>query len=506
MKSFRRLRFFRIAVAAAVLIAFGILFTDQLNMPVPLARGQFLPELLMLFAGVTVAAAIAVGVLALLSFFLGRVYCSFLCPLGILQDFAGFLGGLVKRKKFRFTPDRKALRYGVLLFVISAALYGWMLPLATVEPFAFFGRIGNSLIRPAAVWVNHYCWEKLRWDITPLEYHPVEMSGVWIAAATLLLLLIAVLWRGRIFCNTLCPTGALLGLLAAHSPRRLRIDQDKCRKCRKCIAVCKSSCISDGGEIRIGNERCVSCFNCGAVCPFDAIAFGKEPAAEAPVSPERRDFIIGGTTAAIAGIGAGLLHRRQDAPAAMPVMPPGADNFARFNAKCTACGLCIANCPGKTLKSAGFEYGFSGIGQPRLEFSIGKCEYECTRCSNLCPNGALTPQQLEAKQHLRVGMVEFHRAKCIVVIDEEDCGACAEHCPTGALQMVPYKGTLTVPKVIPELCIGCGSCEYICPARPKAMLIHGLAKQEKAASTADVLKPAADQPKAKAAPTGDFPF
>ena len=112
---------------------------------------------------------------------------------------------MVKRKKFRFTPDRKALRYGVLLFVISAALYGWMLPLATVEPFAFFGRIGNSLIRPAAVWINHYCWEKLRWNITPLEYHPVEMSGVWIAAATLLLLLIALFYRypllatGRLF-------------------------------------------------------------------------------------------------------------------------------------------------------------------------------------------------------------------------------------------------------------------------------------------------------------------
>ena len=52
-----------------------------------------------------------------------------------------------------------------------------------------------------------------------------------------------------------------------------------------------------------------------------------------------------------------------------------------------------------------------------------------------------------------------------------DCGACSEHCPTQAVHMVPYEGTLTIPQVNPDLCIGCGGCESICPVRPMRAII-----------------------------------
>ena len=39
--------------------------------------------------------------------------------------------------------------------------------------------------------------------------------------------------------------------------------------------------------------------------------------------------------------------------------------------------------------------------------------------------------------------------------------------------MVPFKGTLTIPHVNPDLCIGCGGCESICPVRPaRAIIVH----------------------------------
>lgn len=41
--------------------------------------------------------------------------------------------------------------------------------------------------------------------------------------------------------------------------------------------------------------------------------------------------------------------------------------------------------------------------------------------------------------------------------------------------MVPYKGALTIPEIEPEICVGCGGCEYVCPAIPyKAIYVEGL--------------------------------
>ena len=149
-----------------------------------------------------------------------------------------------------------------------------------------------------------------------------------------------------------------------------------------------------------------------------------------------------------------------------------------FNLKCTGCQLCVANCPGKVLAPAVMEYGIAGIGQPLMFPEKGFCDFNCNRCSTVCPAGALKPLTLAVKRRWRVGVVSYFKERCVVVTDNEACGACAEHCPTGALEMVDYKNGFTIPKVIPELCIGCGGCEYICPVRPlRAVEISGVAKQ-----------------------------
>lgn len=162
-------------------------------------------------------------------------------------------------------------------------------------------------------------------------------------------------------------------------------------------------------------------------------------------------------------------------------MPPGALDFERFTSKCTACQLCVSNCPGFVLKPAGLQYGLSGFLQPRLDFNSGMCEFDCVRCSNICPNGALEPLKVERKRRLQIGSAEYFRKRCVVVTDRTFCGACAEHCPTGAVHMVDWEEGLTIPKVEPELCIGCGACEYICPVRPdKAIIVSGNKKQGQA--------------------------
>jgi len=115
-----------------------------------------------------------------------------------------------------------------------------------------------------------------------------------------------------------------------------------------------------------------------------------------------------------------------------------------------------------------------GIMQPMMNFSHGYCAFDCTICSGVCPNEALVSLTVEKKHRLHVGHVVFIKNNCVVVTNGTYCGACSEVCPTQAIQMVPYRDSLTIPSVNTAICIGCGGCEYVCPAVPfKAMQVEG---------------------------------
>jgi ferredoxin len=116
--------------------------------------------------------------------------------------------------------------------------------------------------------------------------------------------------------------------------------------------------------------------------------------------------------------------------------------------------------------------------QPKLYFDRGFCNYDCTICGDVCPTGAILPLSVEEKNHTQMGQVQFILENCIVYYDETSCGACSEHCPTQAVHMVPYKGHLTIPETDISICVGCGGCEYVCPAIPfKAIYVEGIDTQ-----------------------------
>lgn len=155
-------------------------------------------------------------------------------------------------------------------------------------------------------------------------------------------------------------------------------------------------------------------------------------------------------------------------------LPPGAISLERFKSKCTACQLCVNQCSGNVLKASLFENGITGMMQPVMKFEIEEfCQYDCIQCIDVCPTGALTPMTIEEKKLVQVGIVRLQLEECIVIKDNEDCGACAEHCPTSALKMVPYKDGLTKPEIVaPKTCVGCGGCESICPTNKVAIYIE----------------------------------
>ncbi len=487
------------------------------------------------------------GVIFLLTLLFGRVYCSVVCPLGIMQDFIlrlkiWYLAARKRRKKYRtrYARPLNYLRYGV--FAVTGVLFiaGISYPLLLLDPYSNFGRMAVGLFRPVVLTVNNWLADLLsaRGNYT-LYNVPIE-NTTWLVAgfaAVLLVVLAILVWRReRIWCNTMCPVGTLLGFFSRFSLFRIRLASD-CNNCKLCESNCKSRCI-DAENRTVDASRCVTCFNCLGRCKRGAISYqptgwsynpkpkarpveafticggasgnvsrvsasGKSDASpEAELAPRqvaRRRFIKGslltlGALATAKMFGKALAQEEHAyglpadggepgelrVPTRYP-LPPGAVSLERFRDKCTACQLCISKCPTQVLQPAFLENGLTGMMQPYMRFKPESfCNYDCQECFTVCPNHALLPLTLEEKKLTRVGVVHFVKTECIVYSKHQDCGACAEHCPSQAVHMVPFEGTLTIPALRVEYCIGCGGCESICPVVPAAIFVEGLLVQEEA--------------------------
>jgi ferredoxin len=248
-----------------------------------------------------------------------------------------------------------------------------------------------------------------------------------------------------------------------------------------------------------------------------AVTAASGPVAASAHDPGRRAFLTGAAVAVTASLGAGPLLLAQvptiptnrarqtegDGPepeSSRAICPPGADSVDRFLARCTACHLCISACPTHVLQPAFLEYGIAGMMMPRMDYATAFCNYDCRRCGEVCPDGAISLPDLADKQLTQIGEAHFDQKKCIVVVKGTDCSACSEHCPTKAVYTVPYGDNLRLPEVKRELCIGCGACEYACPARPeKAIIVAGRRRHGRAQKFVEKKAP-------PPVPAGDFPF
>jgi ferredoxin len=151
----------------------------------------------------------------------------------------------------------------------------------------------------------------------------------------------------------------------------------------------------------------------------------------------------------------------------IPVAPPGAQSIARYTSLCTACHLCVGACPTQVLQPSFVEFGIGGMFQPQMNYTISYCNYDCTVCGEVCPTGAIVPSDTGSKKLIQIGKATFVRDDCVVVSKKKDCAACSEHCPTKAVSTVPFEGTLMIPQLNNDICVGCGACEHACPVQPR---------------------------------------
>jgi ferredoxin len=470
---------------------------------------QLVPSLArtLVTAGVWTAGLIGVLLLTLLA---GRVYCSTLCPLGTLQDVVIHIAERKKRRRYRYDPPRYALHYIVGGATFAAFLVGSLVLLNLLEPFSNFGRMADALLRPLVAGLNNALAAAGGMVgvhvFQPVPFHFPRLPVLLAAVAALGVIIVLSYRHGRLFCNTLCPAGAILSLVSRVSLFRIVIDEKTCLECGLCEKVCKAACI-DAERKMVEYAACVACFNCITACPTVGLKYagfgGKLRPARSqvgtePVSPSRRDFMSGAATAMVGAItvpaDSVLTRAAQRGIGTRPVTPPGSRGIAHFGGRCTACHLCVSICPTQVLRPSLFEYGIAGILQPRMDFSTAYCTYDCVLCTSVCPSGAILPLSPEEKKDVQIGTSRFVKDDCIVETKKKDCGACAEHCPTKAVTMVPY-GALMLPELRNELCVGCGACEHACPTIPyKAIFIvasdeHGRAKRpviEKAVPSEEV--------------------
>ncbi len=459
---------------------------------------QFTPSLLKFMDSPALIATGFIIVIAL-TVFTGRSYCSFLCPLGIYQDVMSRLGGWYKRKyrRFSLSTPYTILRYMILAATLIFMLSGTVFLVSLLDPYSVFGRFMTYFFEPVIVVVNNII-AKIFAQFNIYSVYRVDIVKIPLVVYIIPILFFSLVGymsftRGRLYCNTICPVGTLLGLLSKVSILRISINHTSCSHCGRCAANCKSSCIDFINE-EIDVSRCVTCFNCLDVCPDNAISYGLpdnifKSAKSDDIDSGKRKFIAGSVVALASATG--IIHAQdkpitvKDAPIptkdstimenkTYAVCPPGGVSLDHFNDFCTACSLCVNACPENVLIPSFSEYGLSGIMQPRMDYHKAFCNFDCVRCTEVCPTGALLPLTVEAKKLTQIGKVHFIKENCIVETERTDCGACSEHCPTKAVYMVPYEGNLVIPEINDKICIGCGACEYACPTTPfKAIYVDG---------------------------------
>ena len=438
----------------------------------------------------------------LLTLVLGRFFCGWVCPFGALLQFFTWLGA--RGRKAKIVPGQRALRWKYLLLIVllvaslfASQLLGWF------DPLALLTRSSSVALVPGLNFLTQHALESgadsrgLAGKIVKPLYdlsRSFLLSGrqrtflmAFLIGAIFIGLLLLNLYRRRFFCNYLCPLGALYGLLAKYSLFGLELNEN----CTRCD-VCSAHCTYYGGPFRdYQKSECLACMNCLRDCPFAAIDVrwrlpkaGRIPA----LAPGRRQ-VLGALGVGLAAAALPQIAANKKIKGHPFIRPPGSTAEKDFLKKCVRCGACMQACPTNAIQPAVFQAGLEGLWTPLIVPTIGYCEYECVRCTRVCPTHAIASLTLEAKKQFKIGTAVINRSACYTYADGYNCGVCEEHCPVPEkairfreVEVHTFRGKVKTVKqiyVVPDLCIGCGICENVCPRTDAPAITVGAEEEQR---------------------------
>ena len=414
--------------------------------------------------------------LIVLTLFLGRFFCSWVCPMGVLHQAIGWLFRKrrpLDRIKQNAPRASRRTKYVILAVFLGMAVMG-STQIGVLDPIASTWRGLSVSVIPAASNTafglyqgeRHFQWGLL---VTIVFFGALALNIVY----------------PRFYCRVLCPLGALLGIFSKFSLFRIAKDPSKCNDCGVCGADCHGAADPQGTVLA---TECMVCLNCTTSCKRGGISYQFLPhlsLSKTKVDLSRRAWMSAG----VAGVAAVPLMRASDGVEPRPnparIRPPGALEELAFLEKCLKCDACMKVCPTGGLQPAMHEAGLEGFWTPILIPRIGYCEHSCTLCGQVCPTGAIEQLKPETKvgsmpekPPVRLGSACFDKGRCLPWGYEKECIVCEEVCPTSPkaiyfkLQTITARDgtqkTLKFPYVDLDHCTGCGTCENRCPVVDRA--------------------------------------
>ncbi len=410
-----------------------------------------------------------------------RGFCGYLCPLGTTIDLFDWLIGR-RVTRFRVSGDGwwVHIKYYLLAGTLISALAGVLLS-GVVSAIPVLTRGVLFFLEPAQTAILRGTYA-----VPPLNLGHIVSMALFLCVLGLGFL------RPRFWCKYVCPSGAIfsVGNLFRITERKVEAS---CIHCNKCIEICPFDAIKPDFTTR--TTDCTLCQSCGGVCPTHAIKFVErtnrfelKPQEDPPTGETklgRRGFLslgVGGAGAIAGGLGAaGLVHIFGADPASedayRPVRPPGSVPEQDFLQMCIRCGECFKVCPNNVLQAEGFQQGLEGLWTPMVKADWAGCEPSCNSCGQVCPTGAIRALPLEEKRTTRMGLAEVDPSTCLPLAGQQECDLCVQECNAAGYEAIefirvgtqvdehgaPIEGSgFLAPRVIAELCVGCGLCQTRC--------------------------------------------